>query len=309
LPSARALQEALVRYLEGDRELEQRRELAGAHAARARAALRRADLPGADREQESGIAIRELARALALEPTNQEHVAMFAEVMAAPPPATPREVSAQIEAQHQDVIRGGAGYAGFAVLSWFLFLPPILMLGLRRLDYLLVILVAVVCAAALSLAAARQYPIRRPLQCATLVAVMFASAAASRILGPLILAPSIITAWTIVMQINPDRFIRRFTVALGVISLVLPLGLELAGVIPSSYAFEDGKLIALPQMTELPRLPTFAFATLAHVGIALLPTVFVSRLRSQLTRAQERELVSAWQLRRLPEELMRASPR
>ncbi len=308
-PSARALQEALVRYLEGDREIEQRRELAGGHAARARAALRRADLSGADREQESGIAIRELARALALEPTNQEHVAMFAEIMSAPPRTTPPEVSERIEAQRQEVIRAGARYAGLASLAWFLFFPMILALGLRRVDYLLLIAIPVVLAATLSYAAWRQRPIRRPFQCATLVSIMLASVAVSRILGPLILVPALVTAWTIAMQINPDVFVRRFSAAVGMLMLLLPLGLELAGLVPSSYVFEDGKLIALPQMTELPRIPTVAFVALANVGIALLPTLFVARMRSELNRAQERELLSAWQLRRLPEELMRATPR
>jgi len=54
LPSARALQEALARYLEGDRELEQRCELAAEHAARARAALWRAGELDADHERRAG---------------------------------------------------------------------------------------------------------------------------------------------------------------------------------------------------------------------------------------------------------------
>ncbi len=308
-PSARALQEAIARYLEGDRELEQRRELAAEHAGRARAALRRAAEPNADQEREAGIAIRELARALALEPTNQEHVAMFAEIMAAQPRTTPPALSARIEAQTQSVIRAGAQYTGFSALAWFLFLPLILAMGVRRVDYMLLIAIPLGLSVALSLAAVRQRPIGRPIQCAALLAIMLAGAGVSRILGPLIVMPTIFTAWMIVMQTSPDGFMRRFSLVAGALMMLAPLGLELAGVVPSSYAFEDGRLIALPQMTELPQLATFAFAALANVGAGLAPAIFVARLRSELTGAQKRELLRAWQLRRLPEELMRASPR
>jgi hypothetical protein len=102
---------------------------------------------------------------------------------------------------------------------------------------------------------------------------------------------------------------RRFSLISGVLIMLAPLGLELAGVVPSSYVFEDGKLIVLPQMTELPEVATYAYAALANVGAGLAPALFVARLRSELTSAQRRELLRAWQLRRLPDELMRASPR
>jgi hypothetical protein len=308
-PSARALQEALARYLEGDRELEQRRELAAGHAGRARAALRRAGEPPADVERETGIAIRELARALALEPTNQEHVAAFAEVMSTPPARTPPELSARLEAQTQSVARAGLQYAGIAALAWFLFLPVILATGVRRLDYVLMIAVPIVVAAALCFVGVRQRPIGRPIQCAAILATLLASAAASRIVGPLFLIPTIFTTWMIVMQTSPDRFMRRFSLIAGLILMLVPVGLELAGLAPSSYVFEDSRLITLPQMIELPKLGTFAFISLANVGLGLALAIFVARLRSELTGAQQRELLRAWQLRRLPEELMRASPR
>jgi predicted ABC-type ATPase len=51
------------------------------------------------------------------------------------------------------------------------------------------------------------------------------------------------------------------------------------------------------------------FVTLANVIAAVVPSLFVSRLRSDLARAQERELLQAWQFRRLAAELMHASPR
>ena len=65
----------------------------------------------------------------------------------------------------------------------------------------------------------------------------------------------------------------------------------------------------MPQLNELPRLMTFGFLALANVTVTLVPAIFVARLRSELTRAQERQLVQAWQFRRLPAELIRAGGR
>src|SRR6185503_13090780 len=87
-PSPRAMQEAINRYLEGDRELEQRRQLATKHVEAARAALGRSEL-AADPEQDRTRAMQELVRALALEPQANETVAMLGEIMASPPRKVP----------------------------------------------------------------------------------------------------------------------------------------------------------------------------------------------------------------------------
>ena len=71
--------------------------------------------------------------------------------------------------------------------------------------------------------------------------------------------------------------LRRFGLAASALLIVAPLGLELAGIVPSSYAFEDGKLIVLPQMTELPRLGTYVFVALGNIGSALVPALFVAQ--------------------------------
>ena len=179
---------------------------------------------------------------------------------------------------------------------------------MRRFDYVLLVAFPVCLSMVLSLVAMRQRPIRRPIQCTAIAAIMLAAVAASRVLGPLFLMPMILAVWAIAMQTSPDPFVRRFSFAAGLVLLLAPLVLELAGVVPSSYAFEGGKLIALPQMLELPKLGTFWLVTLANVVSVVVPSIFVARLRSELTRAQERELLQAGQFRRLAAELMHASP-
>jgi serine/threonine-protein kinase len=67
VPSARALADAVERFLDGERDDERRKEIAKAHVERATALAARADAGEADARTE---ALRELGRALVLDPTH-----------------------------------------------------------------------------------------------------------------------------------------------------------------------------------------------------------------------------------------------
>jgi eukaryotic-like serine/threonine-protein kinase len=91
--SARALQEALARYLDGDRELARRKELAAQHADAARTAIKQWRERGAGDDAERERAVTDLGRAVALDPTNTEHFTMLGELVSAIPSQVPPEVA------------------------------------------------------------------------------------------------------------------------------------------------------------------------------------------------------------------------
>jgi len=306
-PSARALQEAVARYLEGDRELEQRRALAAAHAIRAREAIERSDTEGSDHEKERATAMRELVRALALDPTNAEHVALFGSVMSTPPKTTPPEVAARLTAQAQEMIKFGSRYSGVAMGAWFLFLPFVLGAGVLRFDYMITIMVFAVLAAVFGIIASRQKFVHPPIQYAIMAAMMCAALGVSRIFGPLILVPTIVATWAICVQAHPDRQLRNAGLVIAMLTIMVPVVLEVVGVFPASHIFPGDGFFVVPQMTALPAWFVLGFLTLGNVLTGLLPALFVGRLRSELSRTQERELVRSWHLRRLGDDLMRAA--
>ncbi len=306
-PSARALQEAVARYLEGDRELAQRRQLAEAHAARARLAIASGEAASDAPEAERAIAMRELVRALALDPTNREHVAMFATVMSTPQRTVPPEVKAKLGAQAQEVIRFGVRYCGLAMLSWFMLLPIVLAVGVRRWDYLIAILTPVAIAGVLGLVAARQAVIRNPIQYAILGGIVLAAVGLSRMFGSLILVPTVLATWAIVVQAHPERGLRRVGLTLAMLAIIAPLVLEWLEILPSSYLFSGEGFFVMPQLNTLPQWFVFGFLSVANLLMAVLPAVFVGRLRGQLSLAHERDLVRSWQLRRLGDDLMQAA--
>ncbi len=307
--SARAVQDAVARYLEGDRELEQRRTLAAIHADKAAEALRNASAPGADHEQERTVAIRELGRALALDPTDKQHVAMFAKLMSTLPKLPPPEVVAMITTRDRNMVRAGAAYSAAALLGWFLLFPMVLLMGIRRIDYVLAIVIPVLVAASLALIVRRQRVVRRPLQYLCIGCMMIAMMSLSRILGPLILMPTAIATTAIVAQAHSDRRMRNYSLASAAVAMVVPLALEWLGILPPSYMFEGGRLHVLPQLVELPQWLSVGFVTISNLAMTVIPALFVAKLRHGLTVLEEQSLMQTWQFRQLPDDLMRATSR
>ncbi|MDQ3298792.1 MAG: hypothetical protein M3619_19605, partial [Myxococcota bacterium] len=236
-----------------------------------------------------------------------EHVAMLAEIMSTPPRAIPPEVQHNVAKQHQWLVRAGSRYSAVAMLSWFLFFPILFALGIERLDYVLAVAIPAAVTAGLNLYASRQPHIGRAIQYVMIGTMMAAGMTLSRMFGPLILMPTILATWAIVAQAHPDAAMRRFCLVAVSLAMVVPIVLELAGVVPASYSFSDGRFEVLPQMHGLPTIPTLLFLGLANVAIAVIPAMFVARLRADLSRAQERELVQTWHFRRLGDDLIRAS--
>jgi len=304
-PTARALQEAIGRYLEGDRALEQRRQLAAQHVAEAKAALARSET-APDEEAERTVAMRELVRALALDPGQSEHVAVLAHVLARPPRAVPKEVQDEIDAYNQQIFRNSSRHNIMGNSAWFAFLPVLAMIGFHNSHELAWIAVPIGLAVLASIWLATRRVIRHWMQYLVLSLMVIASFGLTRIYGPLVMMPTLIVTYAITLQVHPDRTFRRLTlVALGV-CVAVPAMLELLGVVAGSYAF-DGRWIIEPRLIELPRTGTYVMITLANLGMLVLPALLIARMRRDLARAQRQVLLQAWHFRRLGADLVRAA--
>ncbi len=306
-PTPRALQEAVVRFLEGDRELAQRKALAVDHAGRAREALVRAAELGADYEQERGTAIREVVRALALDPANDENVATLGQLMSTPPRVMPESVTKEMVAAEQQLVQIGARYSIGASLMWFLFLPVVLAIGLREPAQATLVLIPVGLAAVMSFIASRSRFVPAWIQLAVIGLTMVGGAATSRMFGPLVMVPTLIATFTIVLQAHPSFRMRMATLGLGAIAMTLPAVLELAGVLSPSYLFEHGNVVIVPHMLALPGPAAVTLLLLvASLMMLSVPCLFISRLRTALNDAQTKLLLQSWLFRRLGEELTRS---
>ncbi len=297
--TARGLHDAIERYLEGDREIAQRREVARAHGVRAREALDRAATGGSDSETERGRAMQELVRALALDPGDRSLLQMLVRVLSEPPRAAPPEVREGIERSDQAVIREGARLGVYTLLSWFAFVPLAYALGVIQPRLLVWAIVPMLAATLLNLFAARMPTMPRSVQYASFLLTCAGFVGASRLFGPLVLVPTMAATYAVTVQTHPFRSMRRAVVVLCCATILVPVAFEALGVLPASYVFEAGRLSIVPHVHAFPRVGTLAFLVTACVAMTIVPSMFVGRMRRALSEAEERLHVQAWHFRRL----------
>ena len=99
---------------------------------------------------------------------------------------------------------------------------------------------------------------------------------------------------------SPVRWLRTASVVLAVLAILVPWGLETAGVIEPSYSFEDGALVVRSHLSpSLPPGPTTALLLLTSLGLVLLPVLFVGQSGRSLAAAERRLALHAWHMRQL----------
>ncbi|MGE0869392.1 MAG: hypothetical protein AB7P03_12555 [Kofleriaceae bacterium] len=300
--SARALHDAVARYLDGYRTREQRRTIAAEHARRAQTVLQIADQTRGDYEDYRGVAMHELVRTVAIDPTNTESVAALTEILNDVPTTTPLEVERSLAEDDERLIASGARYLALAGLMWAPFIPVVLYMGVRNWFQLLWVLAPMTLAVGLATVAYRRRHIPPAMQLAVIALNVVACAGTTRMFGPLVVTPTLLAAFAIVIQTHPAAMFRNATLLLSCLGVAAPALLEL--VTSTAYSFDAGQMIISPQMHELPPTLTILLMTIASLGMIITPCIVVSRLRTSLTAAQRQVRVQAWHFQRLGHRLI-----
>lgn len=302
-PSARALHEAIERFLDGDRDLALRRELSARHAGLAQEATRRALTGGEGAEEARRRALAEVGRALALDAENEEARRALEEILTAPPARLPGEVLADLAAaaaaRHRVQLHTGAAVelAGLSIAA----IMSALWIGVR--DWLVFggVVGCTALAAAMKLLAARALPAPRAYPIAfagfalNVIAVLFVG----RAFGPLLFMPLLLAMFTYANSITHHGRYRAAVIATGCAAQLAAASAELSGLLSPSYAFEGGALIILPRAVDHALLPTLTALTITALFMIAAPAWMMGRLQQALRGAEERALLQTWQLRQL----------
>jgi serine/threonine-protein kinase len=287
-PSARALAEGLQRYLDGDRDLEQRRRLVDDHLA----AARRARAAGQRSE-----AIHRAGRALALDPEAAEAAAIVAALIVRPPDELPAEVERELDAAERTLDRLRARRGGLAYAMVWLLVPLSPLLHIASWTALGALFAV---ASAMSLvmfynARTGRVPLWLALAGHLAVVVAF-----SRVAGPFVLTP--LLACGIAIAIGSHRAVAdRPWIAITwlVTAIALPVALELAGVLAPTWRLAPDGLVSRGTMFD-------GRSTRDAIGVVLgtlALAVVVGRFALSLTRAQRSAQrtahVQAWHLGQL----------
>ena len=292
--SARELADAVQRFLDGDRDLERRRELASRHAERAQQLL------ATDTIESRAEAMREAGSAIALDAGNDEAKNVLARLLLEPPTQMPdaarRALEAEREATMQVTLRWGA-----IIFTLFLVMIPVAKLVGIAQSWPLVILAAetVALIGFCVLGATRRIRITQRTAVVFLMLHVLMLMTMGTVLGPLLLLPIFVFGALPIMLIAPTVRL-PVTIAVGhLLAVAVPIALEWLAIVPSSYRVTGGALVLEPWALEVS--PTgLIFVVLGTITVQLISnTILLDRHRLAQDRAQEQLHVQKWQLEQL----------
>jgi len=298
--SARALADAVERYLKGDRDLAARKAQAAELVVAARARL---DAPRNERAAALVLALREVLKALALHPGDDDAQRLLVSLMLEgsrdlSPEAYEAFARGDVEMRKLGLRRGIFGYAG-----WLATFPLAVAVGIRSWPAVLVLVVLTIACLALTIFILRSRVVERadirvP---AVILAVLSAvvAAATSAWLGPFVLTPLVAIAATIMFLVHLRRDEGGVVIGLFMLAGTAPFLVEWLHVFPPAYTFTGGDIVLHARMLSLPELPTIlylAYTAAAFIGIL---GYFVIQLRKKQRDAERRLFGQAWLLEHL----------
>jgi serine/threonine-protein kinase len=293
-PSAIELADAVQRYLDGDRDIARRRELAGQHVTDARKALA---APGDDGRRD---AIRLAGAALALDPESAEAARLLGHLVVTAPTEMPEELRRDLTDKLLAEGRAHSKLATMGIATYYAFLPMFLWIGVTDWTWL-AITYAVVTAATVFTIVSFATPRPRPWRTwATMVANAVIVALFARLIGPFVLPAGMACVTIAVFSTNP-HLVRHGKVVFAtfVVAALGPWLLEVLGVLAPSYSIVDrGFLIFSSSLAVNPVPGQLAIAgyVVAVLGVMAMLTFRVSRSNQDARTALE---LQAWHLRQL----------
>jgi len=291
-PTARAMGDAVQEYLDGDRDIVLRRELARTELATARRAL-----ASGTGQQERRIAIRAAARALAFDPQSPQSADLLGRLMLEPPAESPIEVEQEIEKLDMESLKRSARFGTYAALVYVLFFPILYLIGFR--DGWYHIAGTALCAFIVfveRVIAPRNAFWSGYLAIAANLALISLLA---WIINPFLIGAGPGTIMVMVLATH-QRLIKTWLLAvLAAIATLAPWVLEQVGVLATRSFAEGGRFVLHTAAGELH--PLAALIGLATYVIAMFAAaLFVGRAQDNERRGERRSLqIQAWQLREL----------
>jgi serine/threonine-protein kinase len=293
--SVRELIASVQGFLDGDRDLEQRRNLARQHLARATAAL----CQHGDETQSRAVAMREAGQALALDPTLTGAAEVIGRIMLEPPAKMPAEVEREIRELDWRASRTMAHLSVFCAAIFVALLPVLLLLGMRDVPYMAAyggLSVALLGCGLLQLRVTSA-----PLMTAFLVGMIAMFALIARMFSPLLIAPALASTFLATTPFSP--LVRRsraliWVTAGALLAIFGVLGAELVGWLSPTTTWADGRLVLTSPLglEDFPALEMIALTMTLMITIGSASSYVAMR---QIKRAREQVLLQGWHLRQL----------
>jgi serine/threonine-protein kinase len=292
-PSARELGDRIEGFLDGDRDIEARKRIVAVELEHARAALASGEV---GRRVE---AMQSASRALALDPKSREAADIVTSVILQPPAEHPPALREHLVASELTVQRrqGRVALGSFSAIVVFLVLAA--LNGITD-----VWIFAGIAAYTVILASVAVQISKRELSTREMVYVTIGNAALvalmSRIFGSLIVAPAVTCIMALSLTSYPQNIDRgRFVITTIVASWLLPVFLEIAGILQPTWRVVEGAIVSTSPMVEIGGTATVALIVVTNVMTIVVFALFANQLAMSRRDAQRQVEIQAWHLRRL----------
>jgi eukaryotic-like serine/threonine-protein kinase len=290
-PTARELASRVQRYLDGDRDLERRRQLAAEYLAAARVALASGD---ADRRAE---ATRTAGRALSLDPESAEAAELVTALIVEPPRRLPADLQDLLQANETELARRRAGKAVSAVLSVLSLSFALLVFEVKSWAWLGVLWLGLLAFAALSWRTSRT---GRAHVWPVLVGTVLIAVAFARVVSPYILVPSLLCGTVLAISNSPVLNERRWILyAWMACAASLPSLLEMTGLIEATARVVDDMIVIDSAVLDGGGDATRVALSIANLILLLAIARFAVMLARDRRAAQRSVMIQAWHLRQL----------
>ncbi len=298
--SAREMSEALERYLHGARDDEQRTQMSQRHTITAQLHLAHATLDDFRTEKLRVEAMRELGRALALNPDNQAAFDTLMRALTAAPGQLPPEAEAELAAASRRDHARAAKVRAFAYLTWLLAVQAGLYLGVSNVSAWLALsgVLGVLTIYNFWMASTRES--HRGHAVAMMVLAFTAVGMVSGLFGPFVLVPTlaVATSAALIVSLRAQRGLRWLITLLGIASVLVPTLLDHFGIRGISNVFGQTTAL-LPALGPLPEKASLILVTGLSLVIIVFANVLVGRAVDTLLKAERRGFARAWRLRQL----------
>ena len=122
----------------------------------------------------------------------------------------------------------------------------------------------------------------------------------SRIASPFILTPIVLMGLVLSFSSSP-RLLQRRWLLIGwtVVTVMLPIVLELVHVIPQTWRVQGGLIQAVSEMYDLDGTAEEVALIVANLGLIIIGTMYAIAVNSARRKAQRDLQIQAWHLRQL----------
>lgn len=295
----RELHDLIEAFLSGTRDAEALVDIANDHLAHAQAAATHA-FGGASVDVEAEarvVALREVGRAVRLDPTNQDAIRLLFRLITESPSKAPPAVREEVERQREQRARGPAKSSAIFGAVWLVIYPVIAyLLGIRSLTSVVLIWSTW----ALVEVALLNAVFRRPKSNIPwpMLSAMFAGIVTASLMGPFFFTPIIAAFATMSFVLVVPRGWRTATMFLGSLIVLIPLVLGASGAY-SAGDVVDNVILSNSTLAATSHETTLLILTAMHLIALVFAAEYASRFRDRLDTVEQSYGLRAWQLRKL----------